>query len=712
MRPPSHHANLPLGEQVPHGVAAAWLAALVVVGAALRFYRLSDQSVWLDEFVGIATLNGETPLASLRLLGIYFPEHGQCPLFYNLLYCWGHIFGQSVPVLRTLPVVLGIVTIPLVYGFSRYLYGHRVAVVAGLCYTLSPQHVWHAQEPRQYCLVMPLVIMALYALLRALDERKAIWWVINLLANTLLVWTHVLDVLVLLVQGLFMLVFYRRMFWRTACWATIQLALLVPWTFWMLAMPYMYEIPGDASLGDVVQDILFDDVVSYHTDLLPPYKTNPIELASPLARRLLQVQPIFDMGLVLLISCAVAAFIFRPLWIKWKQGRGEMAAARSRKEIEQWVLLAILLIVPNALLGIAAHAFQAQVLGPMYAMYNTLAIYISIGLLLTILPWRNAWRSGAALICCLYAFQLALVLPETTRSDWGGIARHLEEHATSQDRIFDIQFYGPASYLPYNWPDRLLPIERVWTMEAAVKDATAFLASAEHQDANAWIVYEDYLLRFRWPHGARDMEAALRKRNLNCERTVFPGHYNASLLRISAKPDTSPLLLETPVPAADERIDYPALLREIGLDSTDPETRELRLKALRRYVSFWPPSVLFFVFFQADSALAGGEIEMAEAMQKWLLKTKPEFGLAHFGLGLVQASKMDPYARASFEIAFAQHRGLDKLFGRYVNALLDQQNCDTCLAEVDRLESRGYIAFAPALRAACRYRAEAVSGEG
>lgn len=699
------------GEVAPTCLATwAGILLITVIGAALRLYRLDDQSVWLDEFLSVATLPAESAAGMVRLLSLYFPEHSQCPVFYATLYHWARLVGTSLVELRLLPVIIGVASIPLVFFFARQLCGYRVAFVAALCYALSPQHVWHAQEVRQYCLSMPLVILALYTLLRALKERRLHWWGLNLAVNVVLVWSHALNVFVLLVQGLYMLVQYREMFWRMTVWGTVQLALLMPWTYWLLTGPYRYSIPGGAEFEAVFDNLFLDEIVSRHSDLLPPYKTNPDIPPSSLAQMLLPIQPFVDAVFALIIFAALIHFALLPLF-----ARGSKLASLSSSGIlapltRIWFLLLLLLLVPDLVMGGLSHIFKLQMVGPMYALYSTLALYIMLGVLTVSLPGKNGYRIGIGVIALLFSYQLALVVPEKTRSDWIGLGRYLESNATDGDKVFDIQFYGPASYLPYNAPALKLPIARVWTLEAAVEDAAKFLAERERTQpgvpVNSWLAYESHLLQMRWPNGPQDLLDALKVRQLNAERVRFPGHYNAELIRVWRKPDVPMRLDELPVPPVDEQINYPALLRELNLEGESRELNQARLHTLRREVSVWPPVTPFFVFFQGAWALADGDLAVAEALQRWTLQQAPDFGLAHFGLGLVLAAQGKPEAQSSFERAFQLHRGLEKIFGSYLRTLMAESDGSACEEEVDAIEATGYIAFADALRCTCLFRAD------
>jgi hypothetical protein len=687
------------------------LIALMLLGLGLRVYRLGDQSVWLDEFLSICNLHADSPLTPLRFLKIYAPEQSQAPVFYFLLYYWSQIFGTSAVALRLLPVTIGVLCIPLFYGFVRFLFGHRVALVAALCYTLSPQHIWHAQEPRPYTLLTPLVIMALYALLRALRDRRLAWWAVNLVINTLLVWTQVLTALFILVQGLFMLVFFRRMFWRMTAWGIMQLILLIPWTVWMLNIPYVTEFQSDSSVSEIAGEVLLDDIVSYHSDILPPYKTNPPEFLSPLAKTILPLQPIFDTLFAGVIVLSIAFFVLWILQGGYRRRRNQISTVEADRRFENGVLFMILLIVPGAILGGLAMYLKRPLVGPMYAMYSTISIYIALGLLIAALRPRVLYALGIGILMVLYGFQLALVLPEITRSDWKGVAQHLERNGAPTDLIVDVQFNGNPSFLPYNWESPTIPIAHAWTYHAAVEKTVEFLddvpageESSAHNRA-AWIIHEEFLYQWLRPDTvpAEIIERALSARNIEHERIRFPGHYNLVLIRAWVPAGRQIRMADEPVPMFID--DYETVLHDLRLEAESDEVRRQQLNALRGYIAWWPPILRLHLFFQACTALADGEPEIAEAFSLWMVDMSPEFGLGHFALGLCQAARSDPEAVTSFERALALHGGLKGLVQNYVDALVVNGDTAACLEEVRALERTGFVPFADAMREACFLRA-------
>lgn len=139
-------------DQKPVRVSPALiLAALIVIAALLRFYRLGD---WSLEATEIFTLRD-----SLRLK-LTNPR----PLSYVLNYVLIRPFRPLDELgLRLLPALFGVLTIPTFYVITRRLIGAKAALLGTLLLTFSALHVFYSQFARYWSLVMLLCAVYPYA---------------------------------------------------------------------------------------------------------------------------------------------------------------------------------------------------------------------------------------------------------------------------------------------------------------------------------------------------------------------------------------------------------------------------------------------------------------------------------------------------------------------------------------------------------------------
>jgi len=130
------------------------------------------------------------------------PKHP--PLYYILARMWAQAFGDSIIAIRSLSVVMSLLTLACLYWLGRELFGpSRTAWITVALVAISPFHVLYAQEARQYSLWTLTIVLSSTALLRAL--RVQIWrsWTLYAATVTMGLYTHILFVLVVLAHGIY-----------------------------------------------------------------------------------------------------------------------------------------------------------------------------------------------------------------------------------------------------------------------------------------------------------------------------------------------------------------------------------------------------------------------------------------------------------------------------------------------------------------------------
>ncbi|ABN57398.1 glycosyl transferase, family 39 [Methanoculleus marisnigri JR1] len=168
-----------------NGAALWYLLGLTVIGALLRFYNLAGNSLWLDE---AATLS----FARQSLAGIWESTAGgefNPPLFYWL----EHgilVFGESEFVLRFLPALLGVLTIPVVYYIGSEFKDRNVGLIAAALLAFSPFHIFYSQEARAYTPMLFFFSLALLSYVRASRSNETRSWVLFGIFSAVAFWMH------------------------------------------------------------------------------------------------------------------------------------------------------------------------------------------------------------------------------------------------------------------------------------------------------------------------------------------------------------------------------------------------------------------------------------------------------------------------------------------------------------------------------------------
>jgi 4-amino-4-deoxy-L-arabinose transferase-like glycosyltransferase len=161
------------------------LFSLTLIGALLRFYDLGYNSLWLDE---ATTYN----LAARSIPDIWQATTGgefNPPLFY-----WAEhvmlLLGNSEVVLRFLPALLGILTIPLVYLVGKEFMDRNTGIIAAAAFAFSPFLLFYSQEARAYSMMLFFVTFSMIFYFRALKTNDIMNWALFGILSALAFWSH------------------------------------------------------------------------------------------------------------------------------------------------------------------------------------------------------------------------------------------------------------------------------------------------------------------------------------------------------------------------------------------------------------------------------------------------------------------------------------------------------------------------------------------
>jgi len=223
----------------------------VLIGALLRLYTLGT---W--DFSGGEAWSVQVAAQSLRtiwtLLAREDPFHP--PLSYMLLHFWMYL-GKSEFTLRLLSVILGTLSIWLMYRIGTYLRDRRTGLLAALILAISPFHIWHSQEARMYELLFLLSLASLDALVRLIREDRPLHWVAYVGATSLSLYTDYGAFLILAAHNLAVaaLLFFKRgpRPWKWMLAQAVVAALYLPWAQAFLGILFhLGPVPtGETSQG-------------------------------------------------------------------------------------------------------------------------------------------------------------------------------------------------------------------------------------------------------------------------------------------------------------------------------------------------------------------------------------------------------------------------------------------------------------------------------
>jgi uncharacterized membrane protein len=219
------------------------LLVWIAIGAGLRFLALTGKPPWTDEFATLVFSLGNSfqpvpldqamPLATLlqplqpnpsagasQVIHRLITEDHHPPLYFVLAHWWMQLFPNSggyvsLWAARSLPALLGVVSIPAVYGLGWLAFRScLVAQLAAAMMAVSPYGVFLTQEARHYGLGILWVIASLCCLVIAIQHLQrrtplpigvALCWVV---VNALGMATHYFFCLTLCAEAIALVGFW------------------------------------------------------------------------------------------------------------------------------------------------------------------------------------------------------------------------------------------------------------------------------------------------------------------------------------------------------------------------------------------------------------------------------------------------------------------------------------------------------------------------
>lgn len=128
---------------------------LLALGAAL--YVGSVQGIWWDEWSSIVYAR----MSNAELMDFLRKYESHPPLFFYLQKLMVHVLGETVLAIRVVPVVSGVLCVPLItMGALKSGINYRAALASGWLLALHPFHIHNSVDARMYSLVTLAAILS------------------------------------------------------------------------------------------------------------------------------------------------------------------------------------------------------------------------------------------------------------------------------------------------------------------------------------------------------------------------------------------------------------------------------------------------------------------------------------------------------------------------------------------------------------------------
>ncbi len=337
-----------------------------VVGLGLRFTNLTEKPLWTDEFSTVVfslgnsflsvpldrTLTPEQLLSPLQpnpqgdvraVINHLLHESNHPPVYFILCHFWLLLFPTLDGLLltqaaRSLPALLGTVSIPVTFVFGRMAFRSSVVgQISAAFMAVSPFGIYLAQEARHYTLAILWVIVSLYCTVRAAQTIRdriplplsicVTWVVVNALGFA----THYFFGLTLAAEALFVSIFlvqswlkHSAVHWKRIFGvATLTVAAVLVW------LPFLLPV-SDNELTDWI----------YRSDRLGLEWLNPITQAIAGWITMLYLLPIQAKSQLVVIISSIS-LILAVIWTIPKLWRGLKVQLRARgdRQLAVYVLV-------------------------------------------------------------------------------------------------------------------------------------------------------------------------------------------------------------------------------------------------------------------------------------------------------------------------------------------------------------------------------------
>lgn len=154
----------------------AIFVVIVLVAGLLRFYKLGEWSLWIDEAF---TIHDAVNM-----------DLGNRPINYLLVRFFLLNWGISEFAARLGPALAGILSIALGYGIFQRIFNRSTAIWGSVFMALSPWHIYWSQNSRHYSLVLLLGLISVWFFWTQFEKNKTHYIVLFLLSFALAMLTH------------------------------------------------------------------------------------------------------------------------------------------------------------------------------------------------------------------------------------------------------------------------------------------------------------------------------------------------------------------------------------------------------------------------------------------------------------------------------------------------------------------------------------------
>lgn len=177
------------------------LILILLFGFAIRFYNITYHDIWRDEAFSIFV--SSKPIDTIIELT---SKDTSPPLHYFLLHFWMSFFGDNELSVRSLSLIFGMLTIPLIYELSKVYFDKKTSLLATFFGAINPLLIVLSIEARTYSLLIFLVTLNIFSVVQINKNATWRWFLLFIISTVLGLYSHNIFIVPLVVNILFLLI--------------------------------------------------------------------------------------------------------------------------------------------------------------------------------------------------------------------------------------------------------------------------------------------------------------------------------------------------------------------------------------------------------------------------------------------------------------------------------------------------------------------------
>jgi 4-amino-4-deoxy-L-arabinose transferase-like glycosyltransferase len=440
------------------------LVLILLLGAFLRIYGLGDESFWLDEMDTVESTN-HAPHQIIKTIytkGTFLPQYfgewgGSLPLHYILTNYWTKIVGLSEFKLRLFSALFGTLSVYLIFLIGKFLFNREIGLIASFILAINHQHIYFSQEAWLYSTLIALTLLSVLSLLHALKDNKNLYWGIFVISAGLLLYTHHFSFFILLFQGLFILLYWKKykIFLKKMIFSGIAVFLLyLPWIP-ALINQLSYGPPIGRTIGAPTLSKLIMVLTQFNSWVSP-------DLDNRIALRTMDFLELTTSGWLLIVSVIIIALLLGFAFIRGlfcaKDKKLNIGSLKDHKIVFLLLWFLIPIFVPFLISVISPN--NAVFSSVRYVLFASPAYYLVASLGISKL--RN-WKTLFLVLLTLFSiFPLYSHYANFESQQWREASKYLQLNRSPDEHLF-IQKANNILPLEYYYSDmaNIVPIDTI-----------------------------------------------------------------------------------------------------------------------------------------------------------------------------------------------------------------------------------------------------------